>query len=110
VEVAMLGQGRRFSEPTLLVLVSLLGGPKHGYAIGEDIVSVAGRRLGPGTLYGAIGRLEESGLVIALGDDGRRRPYALTDAGRSIAQQEARRLATLGLAAAQRLRAEPSMS
>ena len=108
--MAILGHGRRFSEPTLLVLVSLLGGPKHGYAIGEDIMNVAGRRLGPGTLYGAIARLEESGLAIALDDDGRRRPYALSDAGRSIAQEEARRLAILGLAAAQRLRAEPSMA
>lgn len=106
----MLGDGRRFSEPTLLVLVSLLGGPKHGYAIGEDIMAVAGRRLGPGTLYGAIGRLEESGLVIARNDDGRRRPYGLTDTGLAIAQEEARRLATLGSAAARRLQAEPSIS
>lgn len=104
----MLAQRGRFSEPTLLVLVSLLGGPKHGYAIGEDITAVAGRRLGPGTLYGAIGRLEESGLVMALDGDGRRRPYALTDAGWSIAEQEARRLAGLGRVAARRLRAQRS--
>ena len=100
----MLEHGRRFSEPTLLVLVSLLDGAKHGYAIGEDINAVAGRRLGPGTLYGAIGRLEESGLVIALDGDGRRQPYALTDAGWSIAAHEARRLAELGRVAEHRLR------
>ena len=106
----MVARGGRFSEPTLLVLVSLLGGPKHGYAIGEDISAVAGRRLGPGTLYGAIGRLEESGLVIALDGDGRRQPYALTDAGWSIAVHEAGRLAELGRVAERRLRAGRAMA
>ncbi len=71
----------RFSEPALLVLVSLLDGPKHGYAIAEDVARFAGRRLGPGTLYGAVGRLERLGLVRALSEDGRRRPYELTPAG-----------------------------
>lgn len=96
----------RISEPALLVLVSLLDGPKHGYAIAEDIDAVASRRLGPGTLYGAIGRLERLGLVRALAGDGRRKPYELTDAGatevahaldemRSLAQHGRRRLARL---------------
>lgn len=71
----------RFSEPALFVLISLLDAPKHGYAIVEDIEAFAGRRLGPGTLYGAIGRLERSGLVEALPPDGRRRPYRLTRDG-----------------------------
>jgi len=48
----------RFSEPGLLILVSLADGPKHGYAILEDIDQLAGVRLGPGTLYGALARLE----------------------------------------------------
>ncbi len=108
--MALVAHRGRFSEPTLLVLVSLLGGPKHGYAIGEDINAVAGRRLGPGTLYGAIGRLEESGLVIALDGDGRRQPYALTGAGRSMAEDEARRLAELGRVAERRLRAGRAMA
>ncbi len=108
--MALVAQRGRFSEPTLLVLVSLLGGPKHGYAIGEDIGAMAGRRLGPGTLYGAIGRLEESGLVIALDSDGRRQPYALTDAGRSTAEYEAGRLAELGRVAERRLRAGRAMA
>jgi len=57
----------RFSEPALLVLLSLLGGERHGYAISVDIESITGRRLGPGTLYGAIGRLEERGLIAGWG-------------------------------------------
>jgi DNA-binding PadR family transcriptional regulator len=73
----------RHSEPALLVLVSLLGGPKHGYGISDDISLITDRRPGPGTLYGAIGRLEDSGLIRGLPGDGRRKPYELTMAGRS---------------------------
>ena len=43
----------------MLILISLADGPKHGYAMIEDILSVAGVRLGPGTLYGA--EIEEGG-------------------------------------------------
>ena len=49
------------SDPTLLVLASLAAGDKHGYAIMEDVQQFANIRLGPGTLYGAITRLEERG-------------------------------------------------
>jgi DNA-binding PadR family transcriptional regulator len=71
----------RFAEPAVLVLVSLAEGPKHGYAITTDINLVSGIRLGPGTLYGAIARLEERGLIEPLPSDDRRRPYRLTSAG-----------------------------
>jgi DNA-binding PadR family transcriptional regulator len=46
-----------------------------------DVAAFAGVRLGPGTLYGALSRLEEDGLVEALPFEGRRRPYRLTDTG-----------------------------
>ena len=71
----------KLSEPALLVLVSLSAGPRHGYAIRDDIEDVAGVSLGPGTLYGAIGRLEHRGLIDALPADERRKPYRITDAG-----------------------------
>jgi DNA-binding PadR family transcriptional regulator len=71
----------RFSEPALLILISLAEGPKHGYAMIEDIRSLAGVRLGPGTLYGAIARLESRGLIEALERDDRRNPYRLTAVG-----------------------------
>ncbi len=71
----------RFSEPALLILISLADGPKHGYAMIEDILSVAGVRLGPGTLYGAISRLESRGLIEPLKPDHRRNPYRFTAAG-----------------------------
>lgn len=69
------------SDPGLLLLISLSGGPKHGHAMLLDVAAFAGMRLGPGTLYGALSRLEEDGLVEALPIEGRRRPYRLTDAG-----------------------------
>src|SRR6478672_13039435 len=73
----------RLNDPPVLILTSLADGEKHGYALLQDIEAFAGVRLGPGTLYGAISRLEERGLIEALGTDGRRRPYRLSAAGES---------------------------
>jgi DNA-binding PadR family transcriptional regulator len=69
------------NDPGLLVLVSLASGPRHGHAIMLDVADFGGVRLGPGTLYGAIGRLESDGLIAPVAADGRRRPYRLTAAG-----------------------------
>jgi DNA-binding PadR family transcriptional regulator len=74
----------RFSEPALLILISLADGPKHGYAMTQDIETVSGQRLGPGTLYGAITRLEERGWIQPLPAEDRRRPYKLTGAGQRV--------------------------
>lgn len=71
----------RFTEPALLILISLADGPKHGYAITDDIEEVAGFRPGPGTLYGALARLESRGLIEPLGSEDRRNPYRLTALG-----------------------------
>jgi DNA-binding PadR family transcriptional regulator len=62
------------------VLTSLAGGPRHGYAITQDVAAQVGVRLGPGTLYGAIGRLEERGFIEPLPAENRRRPYRITAA------------------------------
>ena len=74
----------RFSEPALYILISLADGPKHGYAMTQDIEQVSGQRLGPGTLYGAIARLEARGWIEALAAEDRRRPYRLTAAGQRV--------------------------
>ncbi len=73
-----------FSEPALLILISLASGPRHGYAMMEDIETTSGVRLGPGTLYGALARLEQRGLIEPLPSVDRRRPYQLTVAGASV--------------------------
>jgi DNA-binding PadR family transcriptional regulator len=90
----------RWAEPGLLVLTSLAEGAKHGYAITMDIAEQAGVTLGPGTLYAALQRLEERGLIEGLPTEGRRRPYRLTAAGAAELAGQAermRRLATLSL-------------
>ena len=71
----------RFSEPGLLVLASLAGSPRHGYAIMRDIQRFHGARMEPGTLYGALSRLEGRGWIEPLPAEDRRRPYRLTEAG-----------------------------
>ena len=71
----------RYSGPATLILSSLAGGTKHGYALMQDIEEFAGVTLRPGTLYGALSRLEEAGLIEPLEGDGRRRPYRLTPPG-----------------------------
>ena len=71
----------RFAEPSLYILVSLSEGPKHGYAIMTDVEEISGVPLGPGTLYGALARLERRGLIEALEPEDRRRPYRLTGLG-----------------------------
>src|SRR5215216_3382855 len=97
-----LGLGR-FSDPALFVLVSLAGGEKHGYAIMEDIEKTCGVRLGPGTLYGAIARLERRGLVEPLDAEERRRPYRITVAGTSALKARFRKLESLARAGLGRL-------
>jgi DNA-binding PadR family transcriptional regulator len=77
-------QSVNWAEPALLILGSLAGGPKHGYAIIKDVETEADITLGPGTLYAALSRLEESGLVEPLGADDRRRPYRITGAGQQV--------------------------
>ena len=94
-------------DPALLILASLAAGPRHGYAMVEDIATFGGGRLGPGTLYGALARLEESGLIEPLDADDRRRPYRLTPAGATVLGDEVATLERLILTVRDRL-AEPS--
>ena len=93
--------GEDLSQRSVLVLTSLADGPKHGYALIKDVEQFAGVTLGPGTLYGALARLEESGLVRALPADKRRHPYEITAAGTAALADQLRRdqaLARVGLA------------
>ncbi|HEV2859382.1 MAG TPA: PadR family transcriptional regulator [Pyrinomonadaceae bacterium] len=93
------------------VLLALAEGERHGYAIIKDVESrTDGRvRMGPGTLYGAVKRMLDEGLIEesderpdAALDDERRRYYRLTGFGRRVAAAEAERLS--GLVASARAR------
>lgn len=96
---------------TFEILLALVDGERHGYAIMKDVSTrtEGAVRLGPGTLYGALKRLLEAGLVEEgseradpeLGDD-RRRYYRLTNFGLRVARLEARRLDAMVRAARQK--------
>lgn len=93
------------SDEARLVLVSLAAGSKHPYAVGKDVQEFAGRTLGPGTLYGAIGRLQGGGYIAPLRAKGRRRPYQITPVGREALRQQVRQARRLALIAERRLAA-----
>lgn len=98
--VAKESRAEHFSDPPLLVLSSLADGPKHGYAMIDEIERMTGARLGPGTLYGAITRLENQGLIEPLAVEERRRPYRLTAVGRRVLRAKLvviRQVALVGL-------------
>ncbi len=82
----------RFAEPSLLILVSLSDGPKHGYAMMTDIEHGTGRPMGAGTLYAALARLEHRGLIEPLPPVARRRPYRLTAVGAAMLAEQLRGL------------------
>lgn len=100
----------RLSDPSLLILTSLVTGPKHGYALFQDIEAFAGQRLGPGTLYGAIGRLEQRGLIESLAPEGRTRPYRLTAAGHQSLETTLTELRCLVDEGTARLRGRPRVA
>src|ERR1700684_756846 len=94
---------RRPNDPPILILTSLAGGPKHGHALSKDIEHFAGVVLGPGTLYGAITRLEESGLIVPEVEVDRRRPYRITGAGSVALAEVVANMARLAAVGSQRL-------
>jgi len=78
----------RFADPSLLILTSLADGPRHGHAIMKDIAAFSGVKMEPGTLYGALTRLERRGWVRPLPADDRRRPYEITGSGRAVLTEQ----------------------
>ncbi len=85
-------------EPTYFLLAGLLDGPRHGYAIAQLAAELSDGRVGlsAGTLYGALERLSEQGLVRPVEElrvgGRRRRVYELTEDGRAQLVEEAQRL------------------
>lgn len=97
-------------EPTFLILAALAPKPVHGYAIISAVSTLSGGRvvLRPGTLYGALDRLADLGLVERDHDEvstGRmRRYYRLSDAGVQALTQETERLRANAAAASRQLK------
>lgn len=93
----------RFSDPSLLILSSLASGAKHGYAMMEDIFIFSGTRLEPGTLYGAITRLQRQGWIEPLEAEDRRRPYQITETGFDALREQLNTLSRIVSTGSQRL-------
>jgi DNA-binding PadR family transcriptional regulator len=91
------------SDAQMLVLTVLADGPRHGYAINTAIEALTGRRLGPGSLYGALARLEARGMIQATGNatatgdktrtSERHRTMQITPAGREALRTELEQMA-----------------
>lgn len=86
------------------ILLALVDGEKHGYAIMKDVeAQTSGQmKMGPGTLYGSLKRMQAAGLIEESGDrpdpemdDERRRYYRLTGMGQNVIKSESQRLAEL---------------
>lgn len=85
------------------ILLALVDGEKHGYAIMQEVAKVSENRvkMGPGTLYGSIKRMLEADLIRETGEradsenDERRRYYTLTDFGGRVLRAEADRITRL---------------
>src|SRR5215470_13017049 len=98
-----------FADAGLLILASLADGPKHGYAMLEDIETIAGVRMGPGTLYTTLARLQQHGWVEALPTEERRHPYRLTPTGRSVLRAQLLRLESFASAGLRRIGYSPEL-
>lgn len=94
----------RPNEPGVLILTSLASGSKHGYALTKDIETFAGVVLGPGTLYGALTRLVERGLITPIPSEDRRQPYEITASGRAALTNAVHAMQSLANEGAARLR------
>ena len=84
------------TEAMYYILLALLR-PGHGYGMMQRIRELSGGRLvmGPGTLYGVLSRMNREGLIVLTGEDGRRKNYAITEAGKNALLLEYRRLKQL---------------
>jgi DNA-binding PadR family transcriptional regulator len=86
------------------VLLAIADGHEHGYAIGKAVEETSGLRVGPGTIYGSLQRMERDGLVAESADraDERRRPFVMTEEGRRALEAEAARIDRLAVLARSR--------
>ncbi|GAB3360458.1 PadR family transcriptional regulator [Amycolatopsis echigonensis] len=99
-------------DAQMLVLTALASGPLHGYAVNTEIEKLTGSRLGPGSLYGALARLEARGLIEPVPDRAdardRQRIVRITAAGRETLRAELEQMARVAQAGLRALGVAPS--
>lgn len=85
--------GGPMTEAMYYVLLALMH-PNHGYQLMQAIEEVSNGRvkMGPGTLYGVLSRMQKDGLILLAKDDGRRKTYIITPEGEQALRMEYRRL------------------
>ncbi|MDD2397439.1 MAG: PadR family transcriptional regulator [Sedimentibacter sp.] len=88
--------GGPMTEAMYYVLLALVH-PNHGYQLMNEIEEVSNGRvkMGPGTMYGVLTRLQKDGLIIVINDDGRRKTYSITEDGRTALKIEYERLISM---------------
>lgn len=100
------------NDAQMLVLTVLADGPLHGYAINTAIGELTGRKLGPGSLYGALSRLEGRELIRPAdeADDARERhrTVQITEAGRDVLRVELQQMARVSAAGLRALGVTPA--
>lgn len=98
------------NDAQMLVLTVLAEGPRHGYAINAEIEALTGNRLSPGSLYGALARLEARSLIEPAGADGqdRHRTVRITAAGRQTLRVELEQMARVAKAGLRALGSAPA--
>jgi DNA-binding PadR family transcriptional regulator len=100
------------NDAQMLVLTVLADGPLHGYAINAAIEELTGRKLGPGSLYGALSRLEARGLIAPAGEavesPERHRTMRITDTGRDTLRAELEQMARVSRAGLRALGSSPA--
>ncbi len=100
------------NDAQMLVLTALAGGPLHGYAINTTIEKLTGTRLGPGSLYGALARLEARQLIEPVTDRSdtrdRQRTVRITAAGRETLRAELEQMARVAQAGLRALGVAPA--
>lgn len=84
------------TESTAYILLALRR-PLHGYGVMQEVAMLSENTVtvGAGTLYGAISTLEKQGLIVKVGEEGRRKLYSLTEYGKQVLMEHIRRTAIL---------------
>jgi DNA-binding PadR family transcriptional regulator len=84
------------TESTFYTLLALVE-PLHGYGIMQKVETLSEGivKIGPGTLYGALQVLEKEALIVKVGEEERRKIYAITEKGRQVLKRQVQRLAIM---------------
>jgi DNA-binding PadR family transcriptional regulator len=84
------------TETAFYILLSLTN-PRHGYGIVKHVEEISGTRirLGSGTVYGTLTKMQKDGIITVFSDEERKTVYEITDVGKKLILAEINRLKEL---------------